>query len=70
MHACFEVDQLESIFKRMQDAGIKFYGLFRGVSQEEAEGGAEEGVGTVFAYIDGLDAKKLELIAPQAPFVR
>jgi catechol 2,3-dioxygenase-like lactoylglutathione lyase family enzyme len=43
MHACFEVDNLKPKFKRMEEAGIKFYGSFHRISREED--GAEEGVG-------------------------
>jgi catechol 2,3-dioxygenase-like lactoylglutathione lyase family enzyme len=68
MHACFEVEDLESVFKRMQDAGIKFHGPFHRISHEED--GAEEGIGTVVASFDGPDGERLELIAPQGPFVR
>jgi catechol 2,3-dioxygenase-like lactoylglutathione lyase family enzyme len=68
MHACFEVEDLEPVFKRMQDAGIKFDGPFHRVSREED--GAEKGIGTVVASFDGPDGERLELIAPQGPFVR
>lgn len=68
MHACFEVKDLEPVFRRMQDAGIKFHGPFHRVSHEED--GAEEGVGTIVASFDGPDGERLELIAPQGPFVR
>lgn len=68
MHACFEVEDLESVFKRMQDAGIKFHGPFHRVSHDED--GAEEGIGTIVASFDGPDGERLELIAPQGPFVR
>jgi catechol 2,3-dioxygenase-like lactoylglutathione lyase family enzyme len=68
MHACFEVEDLEPVFKRMQDAGIKFHGPFHRVSREED--GAEKGIGTVVASFDGPDGERLELIAPQGPFVR
>jgi catechol 2,3-dioxygenase-like lactoylglutathione lyase family enzyme len=68
MHACFEVEDLESVFKRMQDAGIKFHGPFHRISHDED--GAEEGIGTVVASFDGPDGEWLELIAPQGPFVR
>jgi len=68
MHACFEVEDLESVFKRMQDAGIKFHGPFHRISHDED--GAEEGIGTVVASFDGPDGERLELIAPQGPFVR
>ena len=68
MHACFEVEDLESVFKRMQDAGIKFHGPFHRISHDED--GAEEGIGTIVASFDGPDGERLELIAPQGPFVR
>jgi catechol 2,3-dioxygenase-like lactoylglutathione lyase family enzyme len=68
MHACFEVEDLEPVFKRMQDAGIKFHGPFHRISHDED--GAEEGIGTVVASFDGPDGERLELIAPQGPFVR
>ena len=68
MHACFEVEDLESVFKRMQDTGIKFHGPFHRISHDED--GAEEGIGTVVASFDGPDGERLELIAPQGPFVR
>ena len=68
MHASFEVQDLESIFKRMQDAGIKFHGPFHRISRDED--GAEEGIGTVVASFDGPDGERLELIAPKGPFVR
>jgi catechol 2,3-dioxygenase-like lactoylglutathione lyase family enzyme len=68
MHACFEVEDLEPVFKRMQDAGIKFHGPFHRVSREEDR--AEKGIGTVVASFDGPDGEKLELIEPQGPFVR
>src|SRR5215210_6698692 len=68
MHACFEVDDLEPVFKRMQDAGIKFHGPFHRISHDED--GAEEGIGTVVASFNGPDGERLELIAPQGPFVR
>jgi hypothetical protein len=69
MHACFEVEDLQPVFKRTQDAGIKFYGPFHRVSREE-EDGAEKGIGTVVASFDGPDGERLELIAPQGLFVR
>ena len=68
MHACFEVNDLEPVFKRMQDAGIKFHGPFHRVSHEED--GAEEGIGTIVASFDGPDGERLEMIAPHGPFVR
>jgi len=68
MHACFEVEDLEPVFKRMQDAGIKFHGPFHRISREED--GAEKGIGTAVASFDGPDGERLELIAPQGPFVR
>jgi catechol 2,3-dioxygenase-like lactoylglutathione lyase family enzyme len=68
MHACFEVDDLEPVFKRMQEAGIKFHGPFHRISHDED--GAEEGIGTVVASFNGPDGERLELIAPQGPFVR
>jgi hypothetical protein len=68
MHACFEVDDLEPVFKRMQDAGIKFHGPFHRISHDED--GAEEGIGTVVASFDGPDDERLEFIEPQGPFVR
>jgi len=68
MHVCFEVKDLEPVFKRMQDAGIKFHGPFHRVSRDED--GAEDGIGTVVASFDGPDGERLELIAPQGPFVR
>ena len=68
MHACFEVKDLEPVFRRMQDAGIKFHGPFHRISRDED--GAEEGVGTIVASFDGPDGERLELIAPQGPFVR
>jgi catechol 2,3-dioxygenase-like lactoylglutathione lyase family enzyme len=68
MHASFEVQDLESVFKRMQDAGIKFHGPFHRISRDED--GAEEGIGTIVASFDGPDGERLELIAPKGPFVR
>jgi len=68
MHASFEVEDLEPVFKRMQDAGIKFHGPFHRISRDED--GAEEGVGTVVASFDGPDGERLELIAPKGPFIR
>lgn len=68
MHVCFEVDDLEPIYNRMKEAGMKFYGPFHRVSQ--AEDGAEQGIDTVVAYFEGPDGEKLELIAPTGPFVR
>ena len=68
MHASFEVEDLEPVFKRMEEAGIKFHGPFHRISREED--GAENGIGTVVASFDGPDGEKLELIAPQGPFVR
>jgi catechol 2,3-dioxygenase-like lactoylglutathione lyase family enzyme len=68
MHASFEVEDLEPVFKRMEDAGIKFHGPFHRISREED--GAENGIGTTVASFDGPDGEKLELIAPQGPFVR
>ena len=68
MHACFEVKDLGPVFKRMQDAGIKFHGPFHRVSHEED--GAEEGIGTIVASFDGPAGERLEMIAPQGPFVR
>jgi catechol 2,3-dioxygenase-like lactoylglutathione lyase family enzyme len=68
MHASFEVNDLEPVFRRMQDAGIKFHGPFHRISRDED--GADEGVGTVVASFDGPDGERLELIAPKGPFVR
>jgi catechol 2,3-dioxygenase-like lactoylglutathione lyase family enzyme len=68
MHASFEVDDLEPVFRRMLEAGIKFNGPFHRVSREED--GADEGIGTAVASFDGPDGEKLELIAPEGPFVR
>src|SRR5215212_9307745 len=68
MHASFEVEDLEPVFKRMEAAGIKFHGPFHRISREED--GAENGIGTIVASFDGPDGEKLELIAPQGPFVR
>jgi catechol 2,3-dioxygenase-like lactoylglutathione lyase family enzyme len=68
MHACFEVEDLEPVFKRMQEAGIQFHGPFHRISR--SEDGANEGIGTVVASFDGPDGERLELIAPQGPFMR
>ncbi|MFL6409020.1 MAG: VOC family protein [Nitrososphaeraceae archaeon] len=68
MHACFEVEDLEPVFKRMQEAGIRFHGPFHRISR--IEDGANEGIGTVVASFEGPDGERLELIAPQGPFVR
>jgi catechol 2,3-dioxygenase-like lactoylglutathione lyase family enzyme len=68
MHACFEVDNLKPVFKKMEDAGIKFYGPFHRISREED--GAEKGIGRPLRLLMVPMAKKLELIPPQGPFVR
>ncbi len=68
MHASFEVEDLEPVFKRMQEAGIQFHGPFHRISRYED--GANEGIGTVVASFDGPDGERLELIAPQGPFIR
>jgi catechol 2,3-dioxygenase-like lactoylglutathione lyase family enzyme len=58
MHACFEVEDLEPVFKRMQDAGIKFHGPFHRVFRKED--GAEKGIGTAVASFDGPDGERVE----------
>jgi catechol 2,3-dioxygenase-like lactoylglutathione lyase family enzyme len=68
MHACFEVEDMELIFERMQRAGVKFYGPFHRVSFEEDR--AKEGVGSAFVYFEGPDGEVLELIEPHGSFVR
>ncbi|MDQ3835968.1 MAG: hypothetical protein M3270_03420 [Thermoproteota archaeon] len=52
----------------MQEAGIRFLRPFHRISRSEDS--ANEGIGTVVASFDGPDGEKLELIAPQGPFVR
>jgi len=42
MHACFEVDDLVAVFKRMKAAGIEFHGPYHRVT---AEVGAQEAGG-------------------------
>lgn len=68
MHICWEVDDLPSVFERMQAAGIEFKGQYHRVTKEED--GAKEGVGVIVAYFDGPDGEHLELIQPAGPFVR
>lgn len=68
MHACFEVDDLAAVFRRMEAAGIRLHGPFHRVTEEED--GAEQGAGNVVAYFDGPDGEHLELIQPAGPFTR
>lgn len=67
MHLCFEVDDLDAVYKRMRDAGIEFSGeplVF------EDEDGLKAGAGTAVAYFDDPDGTHLEIIAPMGPFKR
>jgi catechol 2,3-dioxygenase-like lactoylglutathione lyase family enzyme len=68
LHVCFEVEDLASVYDRMEEAGIEFKGPHHEVSAEED--GAEEGVGSVVAYFDGPDGEHFELIQPSGPFRR
>ncbi|WP_244610546.1 VOC family protein [Microvirga pakistanensis] len=67
MHLCFEVDDLQAIYRRMREAGITFQGepiVF------EASDGPRDGIGTAVAYFDDPDGTHLEIIAPAGPFTR
>ena len=67
MHLCFEVDDLDAVYRRMAEAGIKFQGspiVF------EAGDGLKAGIGTAVAYFDDPDGTHLEIIAPVGPFKR
>ena len=66
MQFCFEVDDINLVFKRMEEAGITFLGPQYIV----AEGEAREGIGTGVAYFDGPDGEHLEIIMPKGPFER
>ena len=68
IHVCFEVEDLEAIFNRMERAGIEFLGPWHRINSKED--GAEKGMGTVVAYFNGPDGELLELIQPAGPFVR
>ena len=68
IHVCFEVEDLETIFDRMEQAGIEFLGPWHRINSDDD--GAEKGMGTVVAYFNGPDGELLELIQPAGPFVR
>ena len=67
MHLCFEVDDLDSVYQRMRDAGLSFSG--EPIVFEDADG-LKNGAGTAVAYFDDPDGTHLEIIAPQEPFKR
>jgi len=67
MHLCFEVDDLDAVYKRMREAGLAFQGepiVF------EAGDQLKTGIGTAVAYFDDPDGTHLEIIAPVGPFKR
>jgi catechol 2,3-dioxygenase-like lactoylglutathione lyase family enzyme len=68
IHVCFEVEDLATVYDRMEKAGIQFLGPWHRVNAEED--GAEKGMGTVVAYFNGPDGELLELIQPAGPFTR
>jgi catechol 2,3-dioxygenase-like lactoylglutathione lyase family enzyme len=67
MHLCFEVDNLESAVKRLQDAGVVFHGE---PITFQAEDGLKAGIGTGVAYFKDPDGTNLEIIGPVGPFKR
>lgn len=67
MHLCFEVDDLDAVYKRMRDAGLEFSG--EPIVFEDGDG-LKAGAGTAVAYFDDPDGTHLEIIAPVGPFKR
>ena len=67
MHLCFEVDDMDAVFKRMKEAGIEFQG--DPMTFEEGDK-LRHGIGTKVAYFDDPDGTHLEIIAPKGPFGR
>lgn len=67
MHLCFEVDDLQSVYQRMRDAGIEFEGEPMTFKEEDM---LKSGIGTQVAYFDDPDGTHLEIIAPKGPFER
>lgn len=67
MHLCFEVEDLDAVYRRMREAGITFQG--DPIVFEESDG-LKNGIGTAVAYFDDPDGTHLEIIAPAGPFKR
>ncbi|MBY3537524.1 VOC family protein [Rhizobium laguerreae] len=67
MHLCFEVDDLDAVYRRMKDAGLEFSG--EPIIFEDGDG-LKKGAGTAVAYFDDPDGTHLEIIAPKGPFKR
>ena len=66
MHFCFEVDDLEEVYQRLNIAGIQFTGNIYTVQPDMVE----QGAGTQVAFFQGPDGEHLEIMAPKGPFIR
>jgi catechol 2,3-dioxygenase-like lactoylglutathione lyase family enzyme len=67
MHLCFEVDDLDNVYQRMESAGLTFHGP---AITFEPQDGLKYGAGTKVAYFKDPDGTNLELIQPAGPFCR
>lgn len=69
VHFCFEVDDLDAVRSRLEEAGIDFTGPTYTVGEVD-DGSDERVAGTRFAYFDGPDGEHLEIIEPKGAFER
>jgi catechol 2,3-dioxygenase-like lactoylglutathione lyase family enzyme len=67
MHLCFEVDDLDAVYRRMRQAGIAFQGEPMTFGPDDM---LKKGIGTKVAYFDDPDGTHLEIIQPAGPFQR
>lgn len=62
VHLCFEVADLDTTVKRLQEAGVVFHGE---PIPFQAAYGLKAGIGTGVAYFKDPDGMNLEIIAPR-----
>jgi catechol 2,3-dioxygenase-like lactoylglutathione lyase family enzyme len=67
MHLCFEVDDLDAVYRRMTEAGLTFNGEPITFQTEDQ---LKQGIGTKVAYFDDPDGTHLGIIQPQGPLQR
>lgn len=66
MHLCLQVDDFESVYRRMKEAGYDFLGDDYTFATGEVT--PEAAVGTKVAYFNDPDGTNLEIIAPKGGF--
>lgn len=66
MHLCFYVDDFDSMYSRLVDAGYDLAGV--AYTFAEGEVTPEDAIGTKVAYFNDPDGTNLEIIAPKGGF--